>query len=435
MRAVDLIVKKRNGYEMTREEIFFFLRGFSEGTIPDYQVSAWAMAVLLKGMSERETCDLTEAMIESGEQLDLSGVVPFAVDKHSTGGVGDKTTLVVLPIVTANGVPVGKMSGKGLSFTGGTLDKMESFPGYRVDLTKDEFLKQLKEIGIVLSGQTEDLAPADGKLYALRDVTGTVPSTPLIAASVMSKKIAAGAQGIVLDVKVGLGAFMKTIDEATELAERMIDIGTRFGNKVTVLISDMNQPLGNAVGNILEVREAIDTLMGGGPEDFREHCLVVAAHMLVLAGRSTDVDEAKAMCARSLEDGSGLEKFRTLIRAHGGDVQYLDNPDMFPTASYVETVDSWESGFISEVHAREIGLGAMTLGAGRESKGDPIDHSVGIVVHKKVGQIVEKSEALFTIHSNDEQSLKNAIERTTKAFKFSKSPVDELPLFYRTILS
>jgi len=330
MRAVDLIVKKRNGYEMTREEIFFFLRGFSEGTIPDYQVSAWAMAVLLKGMSERETCDLTEAMIESGEQLDLSDVVPFAVDKHSTGGVGDKTTLVVLPIVTANGVPVGKMSGKGLSFTGGTLDKMESFPGYRIDLTKDEFLKQLKEIGIVLSGQTAELAPADGKLYALRDVTGTVPSTPLIAASVMSKKIAAGAQGIVLDVKVGLGAFMRTIDEATELAERMIDIGTRFGNKVTVLISDMNQPLGNAVGNILEVREAIDTLMGGGPEDFREHSLVVAAHMLVLAGRSTDVDEAKAMCARSLEDGSGLEKFRTLIRAHGGDVQYLDNPDMFP---------------------------------------------------------------------------------------------------------
>ena len=412
MRAVDLIVKKRNGYEMTREEIFFFLRGFSEGTIPDYQVSAWAMAVVLKGMSERETGDLTEAMIESGEQLDLSGVVPFAVDKHSTGGVGDKTTLVVLPIVTANGIPVGKMSGKGLSFTGGTLDKMESFPGYRIELTKDEFLKQLKEIGIVLSGQTADLAPA-----------------------VMSKKISAGAQGIVLDVKVGLGAFMKTIDEATELAERMIDIGTRFGKKVTVLISDMNQPLGNAVGNILEVREAIDTLKGGGPDDFSEHSLVVAAHMLVLAGRSTDVDEAKAKCARSLEDGSGLEKFRTLIRAQGGDDQYLDNPDMIPTASYVETVDSWESGFIREVHAREIGLSAMRLGAGRESKGDPIDHSVGIVVHKKVGHKVEENEALFTIHANDQQSLNNAIERTKKAFKFSKSQVDELPLFYRTITS
>jgi pyrimidine-nucleoside phosphorylase len=273
MRAVDLIVKKRDGEELTREEIFFFVRGFSEGNIPDYQASAWAMAVLIKGMTERETTDLTEAIIDSGERLDLSSAVPFAVDKHSTGGVGDKTTLVVLPIVTANGVPVGKMSGKGLSFTGGTLDKMESFPGYRIDLTKDEFIMQLKDDGIVLSGQTLDLAPADGKLYALRDVTGTVPSLPLIVASIMSKKIAAGADGIVLDVKVGLGAFMQTVEEAVVLAESMVNIGNRFGKKSCALISDMNQPLGNAVGNVLEVKEAIRTLKGGGPDDFIEHSL------------------------------------------------------------------------------------------------------------------------------------------------------------------
>jgi pyrimidine-nucleoside phosphorylase len=435
MRAVDLIVKKRDGHEMTREEIFFFVHGFSEGIIPDYQASAWAMAVTMRGMTERETTDLTEAMIDSGDRLDLSGVVPFAVDKHSTGGVGDKTSLVVLPIVTANGVPVGKMSGKGLSFTGGTLDKMESFPGYRIDLSKDEFLKQLKEVGIVLSGQTPDLAPADGKFYALRDVTGTVPSVPLIVASVMSKKIAAGADGVVLDVKVGAGAFMQTVEEAVELAEGMASIGKRSGKKVAALVSDMNQPLGSAIGNVLEVKEAIQTLKGDGPEDLIEHSLVIAAHMLVLAGRTGDLDEAKALAAQSLQDGTGLDKFRTLVQAQSGEAQLVDDEEKFPTARFIETVLSWESGYVGKVQAREIGLGAMALGAGRENKGDPIDHSVGIIVHKKVGQLAEKGEPLFTIHANDEKLLMNSIERVKNAFQISKSEVDELPLFYRTITS
>ena len=435
MRAVDLIVKKRDGEELTREEIFFFVRGFSEGNIPDYQASAWAMAVLIKGMTERETTDLTEAIIDSGERLDLSSAVPFAVDKHSTGGVGDKTTLVVLPIVTAIGVPVGKMSGKGLSFTGGTLDKMESFPGYRIDLTTDEFIMQLKNDGIVLSGQTLDLAPADGKLYALRDVTGTVPSLPLIVASIMSKKIAAGADGIVLDVKVGLGAFMQTVEEAVVLAESMVNIGNRFGKKSCALISDMNQPLGNAVGNVLEVKEAIRTLKGGGPDDFIEHSLTIAAHMLVLAGRTDDIDEAKALGTQSLQDGTGLDKFRTLVQAQGGEAQFVDDEERFPTARFIETVSSWESGYVSEVHAREVGLSAMSLGAGRENKGDSIDHTVGIVVHKKVGKLVEEGEPLFTIHANEEKLLKSSIERVKNAYKISKSEVDELPLFYRTITS
>jgi pyrimidine-nucleoside phosphorylase len=433
MRAVDIIAKKRDGDELTREEIFFFVLGFNGGTIPDYQASAWAMAVTLNGMSERETADLTEAMVNSGDQLNLSGVCDFAVDKHSTGGVGDKTTLVVLPIVTANGVPVGKMSGKGLSFTGGTLDKMESFPGYRIDLSKDEFVTQLRDSGIVLSGQTAALAPADGRLYALRDVTGTVRSIPLIVASVMSKKIAAGADGIVLDVKAGSGAFMQSVDEANDLAEYMVKIGSSSDKLVTAVISDMNQPLGNAVGNILEVIEAIDTLKGGGPADFVEHSIVIAAHMLVLAGRADNFDAAKELSASSLQNGSGLEKFRMLVRAQGGDDSYIDNTDRFPVARLIETVHAKENGFVSEVHAREIGLSAMTLGAGRESKGDPIDHSVGIIVHKKVGDSVAEGDPLFTIHANDEVHLSNAIERVRKAYKFSKTEVEELPLFYRTI--
>lgn len=433
MRAVDLIAKKRDGYELTREEIFYFVLGFSEGKIPDYQASAWAMAIVLKGMTDRETLDLTEAMIASGEKLDLSGIVPFAVDKHSTGGVGDKTSLVVLPLVTANGVPVGKMSGKGLSFTGGTLDKMESFPGYRIDLSKEEFLKQFEEVGIVLSGQTIDLAPADGKLYALRDVTGTVKSIPLIVASVMSKKIAAGADGIVLDVKVGLGAFMDTVEEGVLLAESLVTTGGLSGKDVISVISDMNQPLGNAVGNILEVKEAIETLQGRGPQDFIEHSLVIAAHMLVLAGRVSEFDDAKELCAKALQDGTGLDKFRTLVQAQGSDPEYVINPDRFPEAKIIETVQAWEQGYVQEVHAREIGLSAMILGAGRESKGDPIDHAVGLIVHKKVGDEVKIGEPLFTVHANDELLLTAAIDRVKGAYKFSATPVESSPLFYRTI--
>jgi pyrimidine-nucleoside phosphorylase len=338
MRAVDVISKKRDGGELTTEEIEFFISGFTRNEIPDYQAAAWAMAVLIKGMTPRESTDLTMAMVASGEQLDLTGVVPFAVDKHSTGGVGDKTTLVVEPIVAASGVPVGKMSGHGLGFSGGTLDKMESFPDFRTDLTIEEFKRQLTEVGLVLTGQTADLAPADGKLYALRDVTGTTPSVPLIASSVMSKKIAAGAQAMVLDVKAGVGAFMKTLEQAEELAELMVDIGDRANRRVVALIADMNQPLGNAVGNALEVREAIDTLGGKGPPDFVEHCLEVAGHMLRLAGKSEDLDAAKEVASATISDGSALLKFRELVEAQGGDGKFVDEPERLPVAKHSKTV-------------------------------------------------------------------------------------------------
>ncbi len=433
MRAVDIIEKKRDGLELTREEIFFFILGFARGEIPDYQAAAWAMAVYFQGMTPRETFDLTEAMVESGERVDLSDVVDVAVDKHSTGGVGDKTTLVVEPVVAACGVPVGKMSGRGLSFTGGTLDKMESIPGYNVNLSMERFKRQLREVGLVLSGQTADLAPADGKLYALRDVTGTVPSIPLIASSVMSKKLAGGAQGIVLDVKVGVGAFMPTLDKAEELARRMVEIGVRGGCRMVTLISDMNQPLGHAVGNALEVREAVETLRGGGPEDFRAHCLEVAGHMLVLAGRAPDLAAAKALAAEALDSGAALEKFRALVQAQGGDVSVIDDLDRLPRARYVETVEASEAGYLEQIHAREVGLTVVGLGGGREKKGDPIDHAVGVVVHRKVGDQVEKGEPLFTVHANDEASLKEAVRRVLAAHRFSAVPVVPLPLFYRTL--
>ncbi len=309
MRPVDIIIKKRDGLELTTEEIDFFINGITRGDVPDYQASAWAMAVLLNGMTERETTDLTLAMAHSGEVLDLSGVVRIAVDKHSTGGVGDKTTLVVEPVVASCGLPVGKTSARGLGFSGGTLDKMESIPGFRTNLTRTEFHDQLKRVGLVLTGQRGDLAPADGKLYALRDVTGTVPSLPLIASSIMSKKIAAGAQAIVLDVKVGAGAFMQTVAEARELAQRMVAIGRMSGREVVALLSDMNQPLGQAVGNALEVREAIDTLHGGGPLDFREHCMVVASHLLVLGRQSADLGTARRMAEAAIREDRAWQKF------------------------------------------------------------------------------------------------------------------------------
>jgi pyrimidine-nucleoside phosphorylase len=389
MRVVDLIVKKRDGKELNRDEIDYLIGGFTSGEVPDYQVSAWAMAVHFQGMTPRETSDLTNAIIETGDRLDLSSVVSVAVDKHSTGGVGDKTTLAVQPMVAACGVPIGKMSGKGLAFTGGTLDKMESIQGYRIDLSTEEFLNQLETIGLVLTGQTLDLAPADGKLYALRDVTGTVAPIPLIAASVMSKKIAAGADATVLDVKVGLGAFMQEEAKAVELAQMMVRIGVIAGQEVVALISDMNQPLGYAVGNSLEVKEALDTLKGAGPQDFREHCLEVAGHLLVLAGHASDLDEARSYSIKALEDGSAFEKFKLLVETQGGDVKMLEDPNLFPKASVIKEVLSPISGYVGQVHAREIGFAAMALGAGRERKRDKIDHTVGIVLNHKVGDRVE----------------------------------------------
>ncbi|MBM3179877.1 MAG: thymidine phosphorylase [Chloroflexi bacterium] len=430
MRAVDIIIKKRDKRQLTTAEIEFFVRGFTNGDIPDYQASAFAMAVMLNGMTPTETTDLTLAMAHSGQVLDLSDVVDIAVDKHSSGGVGDKTSISVLPMVAACGLPVGKMSGRGLGFSGGTLDKLESIPGYRVDLTTDEFKKQLKEKGIVLTGQSLDLAPADGKMYALRDVTGTVPSIPLIASSIMCKKIAAGAQAVVLDVKTGLGAFMQTMDEARELADLMVAIGRLAGRKTVALLSDMNQPLGAAVGNALEVIEAIETLHGGGPADFREHCLHVAAHVLVLGQCAKDLNEGRAMAEKAIADGSALEKFRVLVQAQGGDVSFVDDMSRFERAKYVEVVNAPRNGFISQIHARIVGEASVALGAGRAKKGDPVDHAVGFVIHKKVGDQVQKGEPLLEIHANDEEKLVEARKALLSAHQLVDESVPPLPLFY-----
>jgi pyrimidine-nucleoside phosphorylase len=430
MRAVDIIIKKRDKQELTSQEIEFFIKGFTNGEIPDYQAAAFAMAVILNGMTPFETADLTLAMARSGQVLDLSKVVDIAVDKHSSGGVGDKTSISVMPMVAACGLPVGKMSGRGLGFSGGTLDKLESIPGYRVDLSTDEFKKQLKEKGIVLTGQSLDLAPADGKMYALRDVTGTVPSMPLIASSIMSKKIAAGAQAIVLDVKTGLGAFMETLEDARVLADLMVDIGRLAGRKTVALLSDMNQPLGSAVGNSLEMIEAIELLRGRAPHDYYEHCLHVTAHVLVLGQRAKDLDEGRAMAQKSIDDGSALEKLRVLVQAQGGDVSYVDDVSRFERAKYVEAVKSTRSGFISQVHARIVGEASVALGAGRAKKGDPIDHAVGFLIHKKVGDKVEAGETLFEVHANDEKKLAEARTNVLSAYRFSDEFVPPLPLFY-----
>ncbi|MBI3166848.1 MAG: thymidine phosphorylase [Chloroflexi bacterium] len=430
MRAVDIIIKKRDGGQLTAQEIDFFVRGFTDGDIPDYQASAFAMAVMLNGMTNFETTDLTLSMARSGQVLDLSKIVDIAVDKHSSGGVGDKTSISVMPMVAACGLPVGKMSGRGLGFSGGTLDKLESVPGYRVDLTTEEFTTQLKEKGIVLTGQSLDLAPADGKMYALRDVTGTVPSMPLIASSIMCKKIAAGATAIVLDVKVGLGAFMQTLEEGRELGELMVDIGRLAGRNTVALLSDMNQPLGSAVGNSLEMIEAINTLRGDAPADFMEHCLHVAAHVLLIGGRAKNLAEGRVMAEKTIKDGSALDKLRLLVKAQGGDVSYVDDTSKFKRAKFVEVVKALRGGFISQVNARTVGEASVALGAGRAKKGDPIDYAVGFLILKKVGDAVKEGEPLCEIHANDEGKLKVAHAGVLSAFQYSDEPVSPLPLFY-----
>lgn len=436
MRATDIIAKKRDGEPLTSEEIRWFVEGFTKGEIPDYQAAAWLMAVYLRGMSRQETLDLTLAMAESGEQLDLSHVIAYAVDKHSTGGVGDKVTLVVLPLVAAAGVPVAKMSGRGLGFSGGTIDKLESIAGYRVQLSDEEFLRQIREHGIVLCGQTKSLAPADGLLYALRDVTATVSSLPLIASSIMSKKLASGSNAIVLDVKVGMGAFMQHIDEARQLAKIMVEIGTSAGRKMVALLSDMNQPLGNAVGNALEVCEAIETLQGGGPIDLREHCLAVGGHMLSLGRRDTSeyaLSEAMAELADLMDNGAGLAKFRELVQAQGGDVSMVDDPRKLPQAEITEDVLVERGGFVAQVNAVLVAQASLELGAGRARKGDPIDPAVGVMVHRKVGDRVQAGDLMFTIHANDDQQLARARELLRKAPVYRDRELQPLPAFYDTI--
>jgi pyrimidine-nucleoside phosphorylase len=433
MRAVDIIIKKRDKQVLSKEEIEFFIHGFTMGEIPDYQVSAWAMAVLLNGMTAGETHHLTTAMMKSGETLDLSEVAPVVVDKHSTGGVGDKTTLVVQPLVKAGGLPVGKMSGRGLGFTGGTLDKIESIPGFRTELSTKEFIDQLASIGLVLSGQTTEFCSADRKLYALRDVTGTVDSIPLIASSIMSKKLAAGTSSVVLDVKVGHGAFMKTEQDARELSVLMVDIAKRAGRKAVALLSDMNQPLGMAVGNALELKEAIDTLHGGGPPDFREHCIEVTAHLYVLGGICSDLADSRLLAVRNIENGKAWDEFCLLVSAQGGDVDYVLEPDRLPKAEYIMTVSANRSGYLKQVDAREIGEIAVSLGAGRVKKGDRVDHAVGLIVLHNVGDYLDEGDQLVTIHANHQEHIDPAIERLESAIQWSDEPVDPLPLFYGVI--
>ncbi len=433
MRAVDIIARKRDGEELSTGEIDFFIQGYTRGDIPDYQAAAWLMAVYLRGMNERETVDLTVSMARSGRTLNLKDVVPFVVDKHSTGGVGDKTTLVVAPLVAATGQWVGKMSGHGLGFSGGTLDKLESIRGYRAELSVEEFKANLKAHGIVVAGQTADLAPADGKLYALRDVTGTVPSLPLIASSVMSKKIAAGADAIVLDVKVGRGAFMKTGREALALAQIMVDIGQGVGRRAAAIISDMNQPLGYAIGNALEVREAIATLKGQGPPDFLEHCLTVAGQMLLLAEQVQDAQEAQNLLRQTLGSGRGLSKFEEWIASQGGDLAMVRDPDLLPQATIVRPVEATRSGYVAGIDAMELGLTAMHLGAGRPVKQAPIDHAVGLVLHKKVGDQVERGEPLFTLHARHEEAFEQARQRALAAYTYSKKPSAAPPLIHKIV--
>ncbi len=433
MRMTELIEKKRDGEPLRTEEIEFFISRYTAGDIPDYQVAALLMAIVFQGMNDREVRDLTLAMARSGEQLELSDVAPRVVDKHSTGGVGDKVSLVVGPMVAAGGLPVGKMSGRGLGFTGGTLDKLESIPGFRVDLSVEQFKAQLRDVGLVIAGQSARLAPADGKLYALRDVTGTVSSLPLIVSSIMSKKLAAGADAIVLDVKVGSGAFMKELEDAEALAEAMVRIGEEVGRKVTALISDMNQPLGTAVGNAIEVREAIATLHGEGPANFYEHCLAVAGELLYLGGQADDLEAAKALAEQTTASGEAWEKFREMVTAQEGDVAYVDEPERLPTAEYKKIVTAERAGCLAQVQADEIGLAVVALGGGREEKGQPIDHAVGVAVHVEVGDDVAVGDPLFTVYANDETELTAAATRIHDALTFSEEAVESLPLFYRRV--
>lgn len=434
MRMVEIIKQKRDGAELTKEQIEWFIKAYTRGEVPDYQASALAMAIYFQGMSRRETIDLTLAMAWSGEQLDLHDTVPFVVDKHSSGGVGDKTSLVVLPLVAACNVPVGKMSGRGLGLTGGTLDKMESFPGWSSELTLKQFKRQLKEIFVVLAGQTAELAPADGKLYALRDVTGTIASLPLIAASIMSKKLAAGADAIVLDVKVGKGAFLGTLEEARQLAHQMVNIGKDAGRQTVALIADMNQPLGHAVGNALEVKEAIATLNGNGPDDFWNHCLEIAGHLLVLASAAKNLEEARQLAARARDDGRALEKFRLLVEYQGGSAGLVDDPSKLPAAKYVESIFASRSGYIAGIDAGAVGTSCLNIGGGRAVKTDAIDHSVGMIIPTKIGDYVEKQELLAIVHANDTFRLAQAKHALEGAFTWSDQAVDRLPHFYDTIM-
>ncbi|XOK63824.1 pyrimidine-nucleoside phosphorylase [Paenibacillus elgii] len=435
MRTVDIIHSKRDGKELSSEEIAFLIEGYTKGEIPDYQMSAWAMAVYFNGMSARETADLTLSMARSGDQVDLSSIPGIKVDKHSTGGVGDTTTLIVGPLVAAAGIPVAKMSGRGLGHTGGTIDKLEAIPGFAVERTTEQFLAQVREIGLAVVGQTGNLTPADKKLYGLRDVTATVESIPLIASSIMSKKIASGADAIVLDVKTGRGAFMKSLDDSIKLAQAMVDIGTEVGRETVAVITNMDEPLGPSIGNSLEVLEAIDTLSGRGPAELTEICLELAAHMVRLGGKADGEAEAKELVTRLLDKGEALAKLKQFIAAQGGDAQVAVDPARLPQAARRVDVPAPEEGYVAAIDAEALGITAMLLGAGRATKEDKIDLAVGIKLFKRVGDPVKKGEPLAELYINREDSAETAemMRRTAAAFTIASAPAEKLKLIYAVI--
>ncbi|MCM3700920.1 pyrimidine-nucleoside phosphorylase [Paenibacillus macerans] len=425
MRMVDLIAKKRDGGELTTEEINFIIEGYTKDEIPDYQVSALAMAIYFRDMTERERADLTMAIVNSGDTIDLSAIEGVKVDKHSTGGVGDTTTLVLAPLVAALDIPVAKMSGRGLGHTGGTIDKLEAIAGFHVEISKEEFVELVNRHKIAVIGQSGNLTPADKKLYALRDVTATVDSIPLIASSIMSKKIAAGSDAIVLDVKTGAGAFMKTAEDAKELAQAMVRIGNNVGRKTMAVISDMSQPLGYAIGNALEVKEAIDTLKGNGPKDLEELCLALGRQMVFLANKATSLEEAEEKLREVIRSGKALEKFKEFITNQGGDPSVVDHPERLPQAAHQIEVPAKTDGVVAEIVADEIGTAAMLLGAGRATKESGIDLAVGLMLNKKVGDPVKAGESLVTIHANRED-VKDVLEKIYASIRIAdhaKAPV------------
>lgn len=428
MRMYDLILKKKQGGELSTDEIRYMIEGFTEGSIPDYQMSAMTMAICFRGMTPRETVDLTLAMRDSGDVLDLSGIKGVKVDKHSTGGVGDKTSLALTPIIAALGVPVAKMSGRGLGHTGGTIDKLECFDGFTTALSEEQFAGNVNTIGIAIAGQTANLAPADKKLYALRDVTATVDQMSLIASSIMSKKLASGSDAIVLDVKTGNGAFMKKLEDSRALAKEMVSIGTMAGKKTVAVITDMDQPLGRAVGNSLEVREAIDTLRGEGPADFKEVVFALGSQMLMLAGRAADEKEARALMEGVIEDGSALDKFAQFVRAQGGDAAPVYDTSLLTVAGKTLEVTAKESGYVHRILAEDIGIACMTLGGGRETKESAIDLSVGIILEKKNGDAVSDGEVLATVYGNDDAKMQAAYEKIAHAYEIAKEPAAFVPV-------
>ena len=433
MRMYDIIMNKRNGLELSKEEIEYFVKGFTKGDIPDYQASALLMAIYFNKMNKRETKDLTLAMANSGDMLSLNKIEGIKVDKHSTGGVGDKTTILLAPLVASCGVPVAKMSGRGLGHTGGTIDKLESFKGFSVNLLEEKFIENVNKHKIALVAQTGHLAPADKKIYALRDVTATVENMSLIASSIMSKKIASGADSIVLDVKVGEGAFMKTPRDARALAQEMVDIGNSVGRKTIAIISDMNQPLGYAIGNSLEVIEAINTLKGKGPSDLLELTLNLGSYMLILGKKASSFDEGYNMLLQNIKNKKALEKLKEFVKIQGGDERYIDDTNLFEKASYIIEVKAKNSGIVSKIHAEKVGLIAMELGAGRVTKESKIDLSVGIVLNKKCKDKVNKGETLAYIHANDKEKGEKALEKLINAIEIKDSFKDNTPLIYEVI--